>query len=89
MLLSARFLGSLKRLSYLDVAKVEEALRILPECYGRPLLRAGISIRRLRKNIYECRAGLKIRLLFRANAGALEVFFIGSHDEIRQLIRGL
>jgi mRNA-degrading endonuclease RelE of RelBE toxin-antitoxin system len=89
VLLSPRFLSALKDLSDADVARTEEALRVLPDCFGQPHLHAGISIRRLRKNVFECRAGLKVRLLFRANAQALEVFFVGNHDEVRRLIRRL
>jgi mRNA-degrading endonuclease RelE of RelBE toxin-antitoxin system len=89
ILLSPRFLAALKNLGEADVTRVEEALRILPDCFGQPHLHAGISIRRLRKNVFECRAGLKIRLLFRANAQALEVFFVGSHNEVQRVIRHL
>jgi hypothetical protein len=89
ILLNPRFLAAFKSLSDADMDRVEEALRVLPDCFGHPHLHAGISIRRLRKNVFECRAGLKIRLLFRVNAQALELFFVGSHDEVRRLIRHL
>lgn len=89
VLLSPRFLAALKNLSDAEVARAEEALRVLPDCFGQPHLHAGISIRRLRKNIFECRAGLKLRLVFRVQAQALEVFFAGSHDEVRRLVRQL
>jgi hypothetical protein len=89
VLLSPRFYAALKSLSDADMVRVEEALRALPDCFDQPHLHAGISIRRLRKNVFECRAGLKLRLLFRANARALEVFFVGNHDEVRRLIRHL
>jgi mRNA-degrading endonuclease RelE of RelBE toxin-antitoxin system len=85
--LSPRFLAALKQLGAADVRRVEEALRVLPDCFGQPHVHTGISNRRLRKNIYECRAGLKARLLFRANAQALEIFFVGNHDEVRRIIR--
>jgi mRNA-degrading endonuclease RelE of RelBE toxin-antitoxin system len=87
ILLSPRFFAALKRLSDADVTRVEEALRVLADCFGRPHLHAGISIRRLRKNIFECRAGLKVRILFRANAQSLDIFFVGNHDDARRLIR--
>ncbi len=87
ILLSPRFLAALKHLSDAEVTRVETALQVLPECFGRPHLHAGISIRRLRQNIFECRAGLKIRLLFRASGQSLEFFFVGSHDEVRRLLR--
>jgi hypothetical protein len=89
VLLSPRFFAALKNLSNAELARVEEALRVLPDCFGQPHLHAGISIRRLRKNVFECRAGLKLRLLFRPDARALEVFFVGTHDEVRRLIRQL
>jgi hypothetical protein len=89
VLLSPRFLTVLDNLNDADVNRVEEALRFLPDCFGQPHVHAGISIRRLRGNVFECRAGLKIRLLFRAIPPALEVFFVGSHDEVRRVIRDL
>jgi hypothetical protein len=86
--LSARFQAALKNLSDADFARVESALQVIPDCFGHPHAHSGISIRRLRKNVFECRAGLKLRLLFRQNAGVLEFFFVGSHDEIRRFIQG-
>jgi mRNA-degrading endonuclease RelE of RelBE toxin-antitoxin system len=89
VLLSPRFLAALKKISDADVARVEEALRVLSDCFGQPHLHAGISIRRLRKNIFECRVGLKVRILFRASAQTLDIFFVGNHDEVRRLIHNL
>jgi hypothetical protein len=89
VLLSPRFLAALTQLSDADANRAEEALRALPDCFGQPHLHAGISIRRLRKNIFECRTGLKARILFRASAQTLEVFFVGNDDEVRRLIRQL
>jgi len=89
ILLGPRFLAALRKLSDADVSRVEEALRVLPDCFGQPHLHAGISIRRMKKNIFECRAGLKLRLLFRANTQALEIFFVGNHNDVRLLIRHL
>ena len=89
ILLTARFQSAIQNLDDADFARVEAALQILPKCFGRPHAHGGISIRRLRKNVFECRAGLKLRLLFRENAGALEFFFAGNHDEVRRLIKGL
>ena len=89
ILLSPRFFAALDRLGGGDAARVEEMLRALPDCFGKPHLHAGISIRRLRNDVFECRAGLKVRLLFRARRQALEVFFVGNHDEVRKLIRDL
>ena len=89
ILLGPRFHAALKNLNDADLARVEAALQVTPDCFGRPHAHAGISIRRLRKNVFEGRAGLKLRLLFRQNADALEFFFVGNHDEVRRLIRDL
>lgn len=89
VLLSPRFFAALKNLSEEDVTRAEEALRVLPDCFGQPHIHAGISIRRLRGNVFECRAGLKVRLLFRAKAQALEIFFVGNHDAVRRVIHDL
>lgn len=85
--LNPRFHTGLKKLSDAEVERVEAALQKIPDCFGQPHTHSGISIRRLRKNVFECRAGLKLRLLFRANAGALEFFLVGNHDEIKAWLR--
>ena len=89
VLLSPRFHASLKNLSDADFSRVEAALRVIPDCFGHPHTHSGISIRRLRKNIFECRAGLKVRLLFRQKGEALEFFFAGNHDDVRRVIQDL
>ena len=89
VLLSPRFLAALKKLNNADVTRVQGALRVLPDCFGQPHRHAGMSIRRLRQNIFECRAALKVRILLRANAQALDVSFVGNHGEVRRLIRHL
>ena len=89
IVLSARFQAALESLSEADFARVESALQAIPDCFGHPHNHSGISIRRLRKNVFECRAGLKVRLLFRHNAGALEFFFAGNHNEVRRIIQDL
>jgi len=87
ILLSTRFRAELKDLNDADFARVEAALNLIPDCFGHPHTHSGISIRRLRKNIFECRAGLSLRLLFRQSGSALEFFFVGTHDEVRRVIQ--
>ena len=87
LLLSPRFRAELRKLSDAELERVEAALRIVPDCFGRPHLHSGISIRRLRKNVFECRAELKLRLLFRDNKGDLEFFLVGGHDAVQTWLR--
>ena len=89
ILLGPRFQAALKNLNEVDIGRVEAALQFIPDCFGRPHAHSGISIRRLKKNVFECRAGLKLRLLFRQNGNVLEFFFVGNHDKVRRLIQNL
>jgi hypothetical protein len=57
--------------------------------FGKPHVHSGLGIRRLRQNYFECRAGLDIRLAFRAERGRLIFVAAGNHDEIRKLIKTL
>ena len=89
VLLNSRFRAALKNLSDSELDRTEAALKAIPECFGYPHVHTGISIRRLKKNVFECRAGLRLRLLFREKAGVLEFFFVGNHDEVRRLLHDL
>lgn len=85
--LNPRFHTGLNKLSDAEAERVEAALRVIPDCFGRPHVHSGISIRRLRRNVFECRAGLKLRLLFRQSKGRLEFFLVGDHDEVQAWLR--
>jgi hypothetical protein len=56
--------------------------------FGRPHLHAGVSIRKLAPDIFECRTDLKMRLVFIAEKGALTFDFAGNHDEVQNYLRG-
>lgn len=87
--LSARFRASLKDLSDEQFQLAEKALREIPGAFGTPHVHSGISIRRLHEDIFECRAGADLRLLFRASKGSLDFFFVGNHDAVKRLIRSM
>jgi hypothetical protein len=54
---------------------------------GAPHRHSGLGIRRLRGSLFECRAGLKLRLTFDAEPGLLSFSDLGTHDEIRKIIK--
>ena len=87
VLLGSRFRASLEKLNEAELTRVEAALNAIADAFGRPHTHSGIAIRRLRKNVFECRAGLKLRLLFRQKGGVLEFFLLGNHDEIKNWLR--
>ena len=68
--------------------EVSAIIRQAIEGFGRPHLHSGLSIRKLRGDIYECRAGLDWRLVFLAEKGVLIFDFAGNHDEVRSYLRG-
>jgi hypothetical protein len=82
----------LKRLAELErPARHDAWLALLEfiEHFGKPHLHGGIGIRKMDAQIFECRAGLSLRLAIRNTPDALIVDFIGTHDEIRRWVRNL
>jgi mRNA-degrading endonuclease YafQ of YafQ-DinJ toxin-antitoxin module len=65
-----------------------EALRSVLNAWGASHAYHGSGIRKLGSKLFECRAGLRLRLLFQPNARERELIFfeIGSHDQIRRLL---
>jgi hypothetical protein len=69
-------------------AEVIAALNRIKEGFGHPHAHSGLSIRKLGKDLYECRTGLAWRLVFIAGKGELIFDFAGDHDEIQSYLRG-
>jgi hypothetical protein len=64
-----------------------ECISRLPEAFGRPHEHLGLGIRKLRPHLFECRAGLGLRLLFRDCDAGVECFFVGTHDQVQAFLR--
>ena len=47
----------------------------------------GLGIRKLKPSLFECRAGLNLRILFRDRPDSLCITFIGTHDEVQKEIK--
>jgi mRNA-degrading endonuclease RelE of RelBE toxin-antitoxin system len=80
-----------KQLRALPQRECDEVVRKLLELgenFGHPHQHAGIGIRKLRADLFECRVGLALRVLFRASPEALIIRFIGTHDEVQKYLRG-
>ena len=69
-------------------AEVSATLKLVVEGFGNPHAHTGLAIRKLGKNLYECRTGLAWRLIFEAHKGVLTFDFAGDHDEVRNYLRG-
>lgn len=64
-----------------------ESISSLPESFGHPHAHSGLGIRKLRAHLFVCRVGLNLRLLFKDRDTAVEVFWIGNHDQVRTFLR--
>jgi hypothetical protein len=68
--------------------EVIAALKLVRDGFGNPHLHSGLSIRKLEKNLYECRTRLDWRLVFEAQKGILTFDFAGDHREIQNYLHG-
>ena len=57
--------------------------------WGSPHQHRGAGIRKLGQDLFECCAGIRLRLLFQPHPTEREVVFfeVGNHDEIRRALK--
>ena len=84
--LSRRFKKTVRAAGRED--EVSAALKLVIDGFGNPHAHTGLAIRKLGKNLYECRTGLAWRLVFEAQKGVLTFDFAGDHDEVQNHLRG-
>ena len=63
------------------------ALCELTEGFGQPHRHSGLGVRKLGGKLFECRRTLSLRFLFQDRPGELYVSFMGTHDELKALLR--
>lgn len=85
--LHPRFRKRAGELSAADRKAVAGCLRALQEGFGWPHLHSGLGIRRLRKGLFECRAGLHWRIIFFAEKGLITAYDVMTHDQIKCWLR--
>jgi hypothetical protein len=85
--LHPRLLKTVGRLSDVEKRSVESALVQLRGGFGNPHQHSGLGIRRLKKDFFECRAGLDLRILFLADRGVLTAYDVMTHSEIQKFLR--
>lgn len=81
--LHSRFLKRVEKLNRTDKDQLSDVLQSLEAGFGNPHSHAGLGIRRLRKDLFECRAGLRLRIVFYAERGVLSIYDVMTHDEIK------
>ena len=79
----------LRKLPVEDCRAVNEALVSMLDALGSPHAHRGAGIRKLGLDLFECRAGLRLRLLFQPDSIKRELVFfeVGNHDEIRRALK--
>ena len=70
---------------------IGEAINAVRDLWGHPHEHRGTGIRRLRKNVYECRVDLDERLafVFVSTPPELAFFLLGTHDEVQKMLKTL
>jgi len=54
---------------------------------GEKELFVGMGLKNIRKNFWEIRKGLKMRILFRWKANYVEFILAGTHEEIKRYLK--
>jgi hypothetical protein len=89
ILLTSHFSRDVKRLTDQERAEVEAALNQLADAFGDAHKHAGLGIRKLKRNLFECRAGLRLRILFFASKGECLCDGVGDHAYVRAFLKNI
>ena len=85
--IDAAVLRRLRELRKEERAECLLALCEVVESFGRPHVHSGLGVRKLGPRLFECRGTLTLRFLFQSRPEDLFVCFLGSHDEVKALLR--
>ena len=84
------FLRSIKRLSAQRKELVKESISKLVTSYETKQMPHGLGLKQLRPGLWEIRAGLLDRIVFRkAASDRVEFIIAGTHNEIKKLLKNL
>ena len=65
----------------------ELCIALIDVLSGEQDLSAGMGLKNLRKNFWEVRKGLKLRILFRWRSDHIEFVLAGTHEEIKKHLK--
>ena len=85
--LHLRFRKRVGKLKAAERKQIAESLQALSDGFGHPHLHSGLGIRRLRKDLFECRVGLHWRIVLFAEKGLLTAYDVMTHDEVKSWLR--
>ena len=87
--LHPRFRKAVEKLGLAERNQVADGLSALRDGFGFSHQHSGLGIRRLRKDLFECRAGLHWRIVFFAEKGVITAYDVMTHDQVRDWLRSL
>jgi mRNA-degrading endonuclease RelE of RelBE toxin-antitoxin system len=65
----------------------ELCIALIDVLSGEKELSVGLGLKNLRKNFWEIRKGLKLRILFRWRTDHVEFVLAGTHEEIKRYLK--
>jgi hypothetical protein len=78
---------SLRRRTDDELKSVANAMQSAAATFGRPHHHTGIDIRRLGRNLFECRVGIDLRLVFSSERDSLVFVLAGDHGEVQAYLK--
>jgi len=81
------YVRSVKKFSSSEITEINAAIALLVQTMGKPHVHYGLSIRKLRRSIFEIRAGLETRVLFARESGDIVLLFAGNYDQVRAWLK--
>ena len=84
------FERSIKSLPASEKADVKEAASQLIDVLSKDRqIHQGLGLKRLRRDFWEARKGIKVRILFRWAGDLVEFVLAGNHDDIKRFLKNL
>ena len=81
---------SIKSLPPIEKTEVKEAASQLIEVLSRDRqIYQGLGLKRLAKDYWEARQGIKVRMLFRWTGDLIEFVMAGNHDDVKRFLKNL
>ena len=81
------YVRSIKKLDSVRAEKVQNAFEQLLHLFETWEKKPGLGLKQLRFNLWEVRAGLLDRIIFRREKDTVEFIITGTHDEIKRYLR--
>ncbi len=80
---------SLQNLDHLRKKKAKESVFHAIDFFTTKKKPQGLGLKRLRKNYWEIRSSIKDRIIFRLSGDIIEFVLVGSHNEIKNILKHL